>query len=527
VEVTDNVTTLDTAVTDNEEVVSSLLDTELKGTKDSVAVSLILETSLVDVTDVTAINSLLNTLVASAVNNEEVSLALVNALSVTDCADSSFDTTLVDGTEIILLFDIVLVDVTEDTIVEVTDNEDICLLLDVTLIDVTDGVIFCSLLDASLVEVKDSEVTSMVVTTLVDVTDGTGDSSLFNIPIDVNDDIEGSLLLVVALVEVRDNEELLDASLVEVNDNEVTSLLVTTLVDVTEGAEVGILLDVATLVDVTDGTGDSSLFNVPIDVNDDTEGSLPLVATLIEGTGNEKVSPLLDTKLVGIKEGEEVCIVLNTALVDVANGAAVNSPLVDAMLVEVVDNEEITLILDVTLLNVIDNSEVSLLVGMKDNELAVVASLVDVADGADVISLCNGTLIYKVLAELTGEEVNSESLFDTILQLVDVKEGEDVDKLLDATPDIGMTEVTDCAEISSLLCNMFVNVAVEVSLLLDVVLEVTESCNVVEIDLLLNTTLVDVTNCVEVKLLLDIVIVGVVTSLNDSVKSSENELPED
>jgi len=90
---------------------------------------------------------LLDTLVASAVNNEEVSLTLVNALSVTDCADSSLDTTLVDVENIAEVSSL-----SNTTLVDVMDGAEIGILLNVVLTIVTDCAEVSSVFDTILVE---------------------------------------------------------------------------------------------------------------------------------------------------------------------------------------------------------------------------------------------------------------------------------------------------------------------------------------------------------------------------------------
>ena len=373
------------------------------------------------------------------------------------------------------MLDIVLIDAMDRVGEDVMDNEGTCSLLDITLIDLTDDDDVCSPSDNEFVLFTDSmEVASLLEMILTEV----ADDVLFktdNDDVDINDVDICSLAILTG------------------------SLFVAVLDEVTICTEVSSPFDAA-VVEVTDAVDNISILvdTTPVNV---IAVDLVLNGTLVDTGDNEGVNVILDTALTDVTDGAVVEILVNKLVCllfdnDMNNDAGVSS-LLDSELVLFIDGIEVPSLLEMILTEVAADDEV------------LETELVNTSDEGVVLGIVEFSLLFMtVLVEVTiCAEVNV--VFDAAV--VEVIDGVDVILLFDTVlVDIINCAVKDCPLLDVIFILLTDDVDIELSdtetsivsfalvgttdveLTSPLVSSVAEARVCAELSSLLNTALVDV-----------------------------------
>ena len=483
-----------TPVTDTDVIgVVLALDITLVDTRDNEGVKLMLDTALVDVTDGVAVEvlvSLLDIRLADTTDDTDVS-------SLTDSVLGDF----IDDKEVPSLLEMILTEVVDDVLLEIepvniNDDAEACpvavlgvvefsLLFITVLVGVTVCTDVSSVFDAAVVEVTDAVDIDTVLVAVISC-------SLLDMKfVLLTDDVEinaPSDAEAVTVINGRRVCSLLDVALVGTTDVKLSSLLTTSIAEVTVCAEFSSLVDIALVGELIDGTDTCSvsavvrievmvvdllvdaatinavdvavakivgsikvcllLDNILVDVTDDADRTPLPDATYEEGTVCAKeieCTSLLIVALLGVADDGVVCLLFSPTLVYATNAAEVCSAVMLTVVAEVRLPVNILLILEIdfaksllddVLLSVTDDKVVvsSLLdKAMTDNVEPTDASLLNVMVGTEAF-----VLLMLTLSEETKIDVSLDSTLANVIgivefalvfnvTLVDVIDGEEVE----------------------------------------------------------------------------------------------------
>ena len=214
----------------------------------------------------------------------------------------------------------------DGALVNITDEVEICSLLEMLLIEVTNDVMFGLLVDGTLVDVTDNEdINSLVDNALVDITDVVL--------------VEVCSLFSITLVDIIDVSSVFDIALVKVTcGKEVCLLLENRLAEYASVAEIFSSLDAP--LEVTDSTGDILLpDNVLVDItdgssllNEEETENVEYNPVLIACEINDEVCLLLDAVRDGVTDGTGVSLLLDVAVKDMADDTMKYIEVLDAIL---------------------------------------------------------------------------------------------------------------------------------------------------------------------------------------------------
>ena len=310
-----------------------VLDGTLVDTGDNEGVNLILDTVLTDVTNGAVVEILVNRLVCLLFDND-----MSNDAGVSSLLDSGL-VLFIDGIEVPSLLEMTLTEVAADD--EVLETE----LVNTSDEGVVLGIVEFSLLFVTiLVEVTIcAEVSIVFDAAVVEVTDGVDIILLFDtVPVDVvNCTVKGCPLLDMIFILLTDDEDIIvlsvtealgvinggeicslfNPTLVGTTDVELTSLLVTSIVEATVCAELSSLLSI-TLVDVplllADGTDTCSV-----------SATVLTGVTVVDVVVNAVTLKVADVAGVKVVETMKVCLLFDNILEDVTDDVD-ESSLLDA-----------------------------------------------------------------------------------------------------------------------------------------------------------------------------------------------------
>ena len=540
-------------------------------------------TALVNVIDDVEVCSLLDTL-TDLTDRDASSLFDAALENITDAAEVTFCAKVTDFVKLSLLLTTVLVAVTDgtslpiSTLVNIIDGVETCsvapnltldrvkvrLLADIAVIVVTDGTKFSSLLDDTTLSITEDVV---VVSSPADTADV---SLLLNCElVKSTDDMEIPSLLEIILTEIADDVPL-ETELVNINVTaevcslvimaaivEFSSLFVAVLVEVTDGAVVGLLdnglvcslLDI-TLVDVTDDADDNLLLETEV-VNVSNEAEACSIAVL----GIVEFSSLFVTVLFEVTVCTGVSSLFDAAVVEVADAVdAIDCVVEEFLLLDMIlillkydadiklsDTEISTVTVamvgttDVELTSLLATSTVEVTVCAEFSSLLDIA-LVDVLGMFDISLVIDDTDICPALIEAMNDVV-ADSLVDTsavdvAVKALDCKEvcwlpGNILLDVTDSSPSLDnvLKKATVCAK-SPDFVNDDVTDGIIVSLLFNsCVIEGAEVCSVaLKVVMDSNSTMANVIGVGEAKELditdgaeVEITYSGVCSLLNDAL----------
>ena len=470
----------------------------------------LLDIVLVEVTNVELKFSLLLTIVAADIASDaDISLLLdsppANAVNVDGVGDSlvvipllemalteaAFKVELIiNDTEVSSLRAVVITGTTEYSslfiavLTEVILCKDVCLLLDVGVTDIGDVVI--PLVDISLVNVIDCAVKDC---SLLDIT----------LLILVIDNVDTPVLLDTETSAVINGKLCL---LTEITLVELRSLFVVLLVEVTVSTGVTVIsLFDTTMAEVTDNVDNISILvdTTPVNV---IAVILVLDGTLV-GTGdNEGVNVILDTALVDVTDGAVVEILVNKLVCllfdnDMSNDAGVSTLLDSELVLFFIDGIEVPSLLEMILTEVaaddkvletelVNTSDEGVVLGIVEFSLLFMTVLVEVTICAEVNVVFDATVV-----EVT-DDVDIILLFDTVpVGVINwaVKGCPLLDMIFILLTDDADIELSD-SETSTVNVALVGTTDVElISLFVSLVAEATVCA---ELSSLLNTALVDV-----------------------------------
>ena len=529
---------------------------------DGTKFSLLLDDVLLDITDDSSLlgnvlievmyiledKSLLDIVLSSPIDDPESSPLLDMTLAVDDVEITALlDAILliiIDVAEILLVFDTVPVDITDNKLADVTDGTGIGLLFSLTPVYVIDGVGVCSvsLLDCTVV------ILPIDVAVRAEI-DGTKFGSLLDdVSLDVTDNVLVDVLLGKISMEATDNVE-----------DDLVFKMDSSIVDGTDDEEISILLDTTPL-----DTGDNEGVNKKLlesDDNDteicslaittgivDLEFNSLLIAILIEVTVCRGVSSMFDTTVVDVTNAVDVILLFDTVMIAVIDCKVEDRSLLDILLtlltddavteaIAVIKGREVWSLLDIALVEYI-SLFVALLVDVTVFTEVTISSLfdvtlVEVADAGKISSLLDNLLVAVINCVIEGcslLDIISICILLTDRLSVDINvllsnteplaviNGREVGLLLNValvgTTDVELSsllatsiaEVTVCAEFSSLLDIALVDVLGMFDILLaidgtDICSALTEVMDDVIADLLVDAAVVEITNVAVVGLL--------------------------
>ena len=301
-------------------------------------------------------------------------------------------------------------------------------------------------------------------------------------------------IVVSLLIDVADD-------ILSVDSEDICSLLDDVLVAITDIVEVSSLV-VTAMVEVIDCTALSRLLDatLPISVTEGVKVCSPLDVALIELTNNAEEGLLLDSPLVAVTAGGAVEVVdrvsslLNTILI-----CGVVGEVTDGTIFEKSDTENASLLLEVAL---VDEIEVISFIDVVLTNALILTVLEDITDVAE-----SRLVFVTVMLLIDGGNVTNDVVACSLL-------GSPLVGIL-VTPIISLfvTVMTGVMKWAGLSVPLDVNITdgVETCSLLEMlVIEVT---NDVVFSLSVDGTLVDVTDDEDISSLLDNVLVGIVIGI--------------